>query len=90
MALISYLQLPDNIAKIPGETELLIERLTAMSVVADYIADWTAWDQVLQKVLRRAQHCWGISIGNSMICSDIWHKYHEWYFEIVIRNFTSR
>ena len=18
-----------------------------------------------------------------MICSDIWHKYHEWYFEIV-------
>ena len=32
----------------------------------------------------------GIRIGNSMICSDIWHKYHEWYFEIVIRNFTSR
>ena len=26
-----------------------------------------------------------ISIGNSMTCSDIWHKYHEWYFEIVIR-----
>ena len=23
----------------------------------------------------------------SMICSDIWHKYHEWYFKIVIRNF---
>ena len=31
-----------------------------------------------------------ISIGNSLICSDIWHKYHEWYFKIVIRNFTSR
>ena len=31
-----------------------------------------------------------ISIGNSVICSDICHKYHEWYFEIVIRNFTSR
>ena len=30
---------------------------------------------------------WIISIGNSMICSDTWHKYHEWYFEIVIRNF---
>ena len=30
-----------------------------------------------------------ISIGNSMICSDILHKYHERYFEIVIRNFTS-
>ena len=28
-----------------------------------------------------------LSIGNSMICSDIWHKYHEWYFEIVIRTF---
>ena len=27
----------------------------------------------------------GISIGNSMICSDIWHKY-EWYFKIVKRN----
>ena len=31
-----------------------------------------------------------ISIGNSMICSDIWHKYHKLYFKIVIRNFTSR
>ena len=31
-----------------------------------------------------------ICIGNSMICSDIWHKYHEWYFDIVICNFTSR
>ena len=29
-------------------------------------------------------------IGNSMICSHAWHKYHEWYFKIVIRNFTSR
>ena len=29
------------------------------------------------------------SIGNRMICSDIWHKYHEGYFEIVIRNFMS-
>ena len=29
-------------------------------------------------------------IGNSMICSDIWHIYHEWYFKIVMRNFTSR
>ena len=26
-----------------------------------------------------------ISIGNSVICSDIWHKYHEWYFKIVTR-----
>ena len=26
-----------------------------------------------------------LSIGNSMICSYIWHKYHEWYFEIVIQ-----
>ena len=25
---------------------------------------------------------YAICIGNSMICSDIWHKYHEWYFEI--------
>ena len=34
--------------------------------------------------------CSSISIGNSMICSDIWHYNHEWYFKIVIRNFTSR
>ena len=27
-----------------------------------------------------------ICIGNSMICRDIWHKYHKWYFKIVIRN----
>ena len=26
-----------------------------------------------------------ISIGNSMISSDIWHKYHTRYFEIVTR-----
>ena len=32
-----------------------------------------------------------ISIGNGMICSDIWHKYHELYFKIVIQfwNVTS-
>ena len=31
-----------------------------------------------------------INIGSSMICGDIGYKYPEWYFEIVIRNFTSR
>ena len=31
-----------------------------------------------------------ISIGNGMIGSDIWHKYHKCYFKIVIQNFTSR
>ena len=35
------------------------------------------------------EQTFAISIGNSMICSDIWHKYHEWYFEIVIRNFET-
>ena len=24
-----------------------------------------------------------ISIGNNMICSDIWRRYHEWYFEFL-------
>ena len=24
-----------------------------------------------------------ISIGNSTICSDIWHKYHESYFKLL-------
>ena len=31
-----------------------------------------------------------IGIGNGMIFSDIWHKYLDWYFKIVIRNFKSR
>ena len=30
-----------------------------------------------------------ICIGNSMICIDIWHKYHERYFKIVIRNLSQ-
>ena len=30
-----------------------------------------------------------ICIGNSMICSDIWHKYHKLYFKIVKHNFMS-
>ena len=25
-----------------------------------------------------------------MICSDIWHKYHSWYFKITNNNFNSR
>ena len=36
-----------------------------------------------------ARSIYEFCIANSMICSDIWHKYHERYFEIVIRNFTS-
>ena len=30
-----------------------------------------------------------ISIGNSMISSGIWHKYHEWYFNFVICKFET-
>ena len=26
-----------------------------------------------------------ISIGNSMICSDIWRNYHKWYFQLGIK-----
>ena len=44
----------------------------------------------VKKVFKNLIGCRVISIGNSMISSDIWHKYHERYFEIVIRNFTSR
>ena len=40
-----------------------------------------------QIALNQSRYC--ISIGNNMICSDIWHKYHEWYFKIVKRNFTN-
>jgi len=53
------------------------------------------WNSCQEKM---KQHCsqsnpndpFCVCIGNSMICSDNWHNYHEWYFEIVIRNFTSR
>ena len=61
-----------------------------MSVGADYIADWTAWDPVLQKVLRRAQHCWGISIGNSMICSGIYAKYHVQIMLLFVYTITRK
>ena len=38
---------------------------------------------------RHSSSCTLINTGNSMISSDIWHKYHELYFKIVIlRNFT--
>jgi len=54
------------------------------------------WDRLMANISRMFRfitfhysNCC-ICIGNSLICSDIWHKYQEWYFEIVIRNFTSR
>ena len=46
--------------------------------------------QLIVSVVRYLEVERNICIGNSMICSDIWHKYHEWYFEIVIHNLTSR
>ena len=52
--------------------------------------DWLFTEGPLIKCLLHPLHRIGISLGNSMICSDIWHKYHEWYFKIVIQNFTSR
>ena len=34
----------------------------------------------ISKAVSKLPHIkYWISIGNSMICSDIWHKYHEWY-----------
>ena len=41
-------------------------------------------------ILKFENYWWRSSIENSMISRDIWHKYHEWYFKIVIHNFTSR
>ena len=40
-----------------------------------YNANWTKWSV--------------ICIGNSMICSDIWHKYHKWYFELLDKLFWN-
>ena len=50
-----------------------------------FVAENVLWKYKLTLLFRAK-----ISLGNRMICSDIWHKYVEWYFEIVIRNFTSR
>ena len=44
---------------------------------------------MVQTQMKRNSNKIGISIGNSMIFIDIWHKYHEWYFKIVIRNFVK-
>ena len=30
-----------------------------------------------------------VPVGNSMICSDIWYKYHKWYFEKNLRQFWN-
>ena len=38
----------------------------------------TQWEALRRRDLLTSQ-C--ICIGNSMISSDIWHKYHEWYFK---------
>lgn len=58
---LSRLPLSDTVAEvpIPGETILVMDRLEALPMCADYIADWTASDPVLQQVLRRVQQGWG-------------------------------
>ena len=46
---------------------------------------------VLQcNTLVRQQGSKAICICNSMICSDIWHKFQERYFEMLHLIFTSR
>ena len=58
---LSRLPLPDTIARVPtpGETILLMDRLETLPVGADHVADWTASDPVLQRVVRRVHHGWG-------------------------------
>ena len=48
------------------------------------------WENMLASPLLCISQKRVICIGNSMICSDIWHKYHEWYFEIVIGEWNLR
>ena len=67
----------------------VFERLPLLLIQALRWRGWGEWR--MRAVVAVQESCvLDVSIGNSMICSDIWHKYHEWYFEIVIRNFTSR
>ena len=48
---------------------------------------FSSWNMVLQpdffSLLSAQNEVNEICIGNSMICSDIWHKYDGWYFETV-------
>ena len=57
-----------------------------MTIICAVVIDW------LLALNTCSQGVWksSISIGNSMICGDIWHKCHKGYFKILIRNFTSR
>ena len=58
---LSRLPLSDTVVEVPvpGETIFLMDLLEALPVCADDIADWTASDPVLQKVLRKVQQGWG-------------------------------
>ena len=79
----------------PEVNDLFYEGLEELKTDPDFSTIMTEFDDALNG--RKNMMTIGLlvgryffSIGNSMICSDIWHKYHEGYFEIVIRNFTSR
>ena len=92
--------------KDPGERRGVLPNNRLMEMcrwIGSHFSDWVDYNGVVifNRVTRMGSHIFGIlrvrkfrlvgiCIGNSMICSDIWHKYHEWYFKIVTRNFTSR
>ena len=42
---------------------------------------WTSWRS--SRKIGECNPSDRVCVGNSMICRDIWHKYREWYFEIV-------
>ena len=76
-----------------GEKVKMVIKLDDLSSSITYRARWPIElgdlsSSVFQE--KKKKRKMEIIIGNSMICSDIWHIYHEWYFKIVIRNFTSR
>ena len=43
----------------------------------------------VSRYVLHSSHAWRdwkliiVSIGNSMICSDIWHKYHKWFLKLL-------
>ena len=69
----------------PHKLDLTVLDITCTSMNTDVLILVHSYRSCLAFLIHRE-----ICLGNSMIYSDIWHKYHEWYFEIVIRNFTSR
>ena len=73
---------------LPAQNALSPVSICANSVVM-FHSSILCWQIFFFLIFHITCHFICICIGNSMISSDIWHKYLKWYFKIVIGNFMS-